>query len=78
MGVQSVALACQNLLLAAHHHGLAGCWMCAPLFCPDLVIETLALPATWQPQALLTLGYPLDDAPTHKPRNPLEQHVLHR
>ncbi|MEZ4769648.1 MAG: nitroreductase family protein [Caldilineales bacterium] len=37
-------LACQNLLLAAHRHGLAGCWMCAPIFCPALVVETLALP----------------------------------
>ena len=30
MGVQSVALACQNLLLAAHAQGLGACWMCAP------------------------------------------------
>lgn len=78
MGVQSVALACQNLLLAAQQHGLVGCWMCAPIFCPALVVETLALPDSWQPQALLTLGYPPDDAPTTKPRNPLEQHVLLR
>ena len=78
MGVQSVALACQNLLLAAQHHGLVGCWMCAPIFCPSLVVETLALPQPWQPQALLTLGYPLADAPTTKPRNPLAQHVLRR
>ena len=78
MGVQSVALACQNLLLAAQHHGLAGCWMCAPIFCPALVVEILALPDSWQPQALLTLGYPTDDAPTTRPRNPLEQHVLRR
>lgn len=78
MGVQSVALACQNLLLAAQQQGLVGCWMCAPIFCPELVVETLALPETWQPQALLTLGYPRDDAPTTKPRNPLEQHVLRR
>ena len=78
MGVQSVALACQNLLLAAHQHGLQGCWMCAPIFCTELVVETLALPETWQPQALLTLGYPRDDAPISKARNPLEQHVLRK
>lgn len=57
MAVQSVALACQNLLLAAHHYGLGACWMCAPLFVPDLVRDVLTLPATWQPQALITLGY---------------------
>ena len=37
MAAQSTALACQNLLLAAHHYGLAACWMCAPLFVPELV-----------------------------------------
>lgn len=78
MGVQSVALACENLLLAAHHYGLAGCWMCAPVFCAALVQETLSLPATWEPQALLTLGYPAADAPTSKPREPLADRVLRR
>ncbi len=57
MAVQSVALACQNLLLAAHHYGLGACWMCAPLFVPALVREVLDLPLAWQPQALITLGY---------------------
>lgn len=78
MGVQSVALACENLLLAAHHYGLAGCWMCAPIFCVSLVQETLSLPATWEPQALLTLGYPAADAPTSKPRDQLADRVLRR
>lgn len=60
MAVQSVALACQNLLLAAHAHGLGACWMCAPLFTPDLVRDALTLPADWHPQALITLGYPAE------------------
>jgi coenzyme F420-0:L-glutamate ligase / coenzyme F420-1:gamma-L-glutamate ligase len=58
MAVQSTAMAVQNLLLLAHAEGLAGCWMCAPLFCPDTVRAALALPPDWQPQALITLGYP--------------------
>jgi len=58
MAVQSTAMATQNLLLAAHAEGLGACWMCAPLFCPDTVREALALPAGWQPQGLITLGYP--------------------
>lgn len=61
MAVQSVALACQNLLLAAHHYGLGACWMCAPLFTPDLVQDVLELPTTWRPQALITLGYPAEE-----------------
>jgi coenzyme F420-0:L-glutamate ligase/coenzyme F420-1:gamma-L-glutamate ligase len=58
MAVQSVAMAMQNLLLAAHAEGLGACWMCAPLFCGEAVRASLDLPADWQPQALLTLGWP--------------------
>jgi F420 biosynthesis protein FbiB-like protein len=78
MGVQSVALACQNLLLAAQQHGLAACWMCAPIFCPDLVQTTLDLPAALEPQALLTIGYPPDNAPRSKERAPLSTRVIMR
>ena len=76
MAVQSVALACQNLLLAAHYYGLGACWMCAPLFVPDLVRTVLALPESWQPQALLTLGYPAEEKT--KERAPVASRVLWR
>lgn len=58
MAAQSVAMAVQNFLLAAHAAGLGACWMCAPLFCPEAVSAALGLPAHWEPQALITLGYP--------------------
>lgn len=58
MAVQSVAMAVQNLLLAAASDGLGACWMCAPLFCPEVVRAALDLPADWEPQALVTLGRP--------------------
>jgi len=58
MAVQSTSMAVQNLLLAAHAVGLGACWMCAPLFSPEAVTEALSLPADWQSQALVTLGYP--------------------
>ena len=45
MAMQSTALACQNLLLAAHAYGLGACWMCAPLFAPEIVVTELKLPA---------------------------------
>ena len=61
MAVQSVAMAGQNLLLAIHAAGLGACWVCAPLFCPDTVCKTLGLPKTWQPQGLITLGYPAQE-----------------
>jgi F420 biosynthesis protein FbiB-like protein len=76
MATQSVALACQNLLLAAHAHGLGACWMCAPLFAPDLVRATLELPAEWTPQALITLGAPAETKT--KERAPLSTRVVWR
>ncbi len=58
MAIQSTAMAVQNLLLAATEAGLGACWMCAPLFCPDVVRAALDLPTDWEPQALVTLGHP--------------------
>lgn len=76
MAVQSTALAVQNLLLAAQAEGLGACWMCAPLFCPDVVSSQLDLPADWEPQALITMGYPAEEK--QSTRQPLETRVLWR
>jgi F420 biosynthesis protein FbiB-like protein len=76
MTVQSVAMAGQNLLLAAHEAGLGACWMCAPLFCPDVVSAALSLPDDWQPQGLIALGYPAQRR--EKARELLETRVLWR
>lgn len=81
MAVQSVSLSCQNLLLAVHHENLGACWMCAPLFVPELVRDVLELPSHWHPQAMITVGYPL---PGHtaidktKTREPLNSWVVWR
>jgi coenzyme F420-0:L-glutamate ligase / coenzyme F420-1:gamma-L-glutamate ligase len=74
MAVQSTAMATQNLLLAAHAEGLAACWMCAPLFCPEVVRASLDVPPAWQPQGLITLGFPAD-AGRERPRKPLAEFV---
>ena len=76
MAVQSTALACQNLLLAAHQYGLAACWMCAPLFVPDLVRDALSLPEDWHPQALITLGYAAEEK--QRERLPLAERMVWR
>ena len=75
MGVQSAALAGGQLLLAAHAEGLGGVWMCAPLFAPEAARGALELPSSWQPQALLLLGYP-DQIPAPRPRRPLDEIAL--
>lgn len=74
MAIQSVALAAQNILLMAHAEGLGACWMCAPLFCPDVVRDELALPVDWEAQALLTLGFPAEQR--SKNREPLETKLV--
>jgi coenzyme F420-0:L-glutamate ligase / coenzyme F420-1:gamma-L-glutamate ligase len=71
MAVQSTAMAAQNLLLAAAQEGLGACVMCAPVFCPDVVVEALGLPKAWQPQMLITVGNP-GDGGKDRPRLPLD------
>ncbi len=77
MGVQSTALAGVYLLLAAQAEGLAGVWMCAPLFAPEAVREALDLPISWEPQAFLLLGYPAKP-PKKKCLRPLHDVLLER
>ncbi len=60
MGLQSVAAAIENMLLAAHAEGLGACWFCAPLFCQNTVRKILRIPDFAEPQALITLGYPTE------------------
>lgn len=72
MGIQSVALACGQLMLAATVAGLATCWFSAPLFCMNEIIDTLNLKRSWEPQAMITLGYPAED-PSPKKRRSLRQ-----
>jgi F420 biosynthesis protein FbiB-like protein len=73
MAVQSAAMAGQNILLSAHALGLGACWMCGPLFCPETVKRVLALDPGWQPQSLITLGYPAEVKT--RSRHPLEKVV---
>jgi coenzyme F420-0:L-glutamate ligase/coenzyme F420-1:gamma-L-glutamate ligase len=60
LAIQSLALAGGHLLLAAHAEGLGACWICAPLFAPEVVREVLDLPADWDPQAAILLGHPAE------------------
>jgi coenzyme F420-0:L-glutamate ligase / coenzyme F420-1:gamma-L-glutamate ligase len=72
MAAQSTAMAAQNLMLAAHSQGLGSCVLCAPLFCPDTVVEALDLPRDWQPQCLITMGWPANTGKTAS-RRPLSE-----
>lgn len=78
MAVQSLGAAAQNLLLAAYELGLDTGWMCAPLFCPERVVEALGLDRRLVPHALITLGYAEGDPPKRRGRRPLEELVVYR
>jgi coenzyme F420-0:L-glutamate ligase/coenzyme F420-1:gamma-L-glutamate ligase len=78
MAVQSLGAAAQNALLAAYDQGLDAGWMCAPLFCPEKVVEALGLDPRLVPHALLTLGYAEGDPPKRRSRRPLEELVVYR
>jgi len=75
MAIQSLGAAIQNLLLAAYASGLDGGWMCAPLFCPDVVRDALGLDAALIPHALIPLGFAAKD-PIRRPRRPLDDLIV--
>ena len=57
MAAHSLGTALQNVMLSAHANGLASCWMCAPVFCPEVVRDAVGLERALIPHALITLGY---------------------
>lgn len=70
-----VAIAVDNMTLAAVEEGLGTCWIGA--FYEDKVKELLGIPKTIRVVALLPLGYPAEITKTAKaepkPRKPLEE-----
>ena len=75
MAIQSLGCAVQNMLLMAYSLGLDGGWMCAPLFCPEVVVAALDLDAALIPHALITLGYAAAD-PVRRERLPLDRLIV--
>jgi coenzyme F420-0:L-glutamate ligase / coenzyme F420-1:gamma-L-glutamate ligase len=72
MGVQSVAMAGLQLLLAAHSEGVGGTWICWPLFAPIETSLALELDPNWKAQGMIFLGYPAED-PDLRARIPVEK-----
>ena len=72
MAMQGTAMAAHSILLSAHAAGLGACWMCAPLFCPEVVATALRLPHDWEPQAVITLGYAAEPGKPYRRRTAAE------
>ncbi len=73
----STALACQNILLAAHALGLGACVMTAPLLAADVWAKSGDLPTGFEPTCLIAVGYPAE-TPAPPRRKNLEQIVEYR
>jgi coenzyme F420-0:L-glutamate ligase/coenzyme F420-1:gamma-L-glutamate ligase len=75
MAIQSLGAAVQNFLLTVYAAGLDSGWMCAPLFCPEIVRETLGLAAELTPHALLPVGFAAKD-PVRRPRRAVGELIV--
>jgi coenzyme F420-0:L-glutamate ligase / coenzyme F420-1:gamma-L-glutamate ligase len=75
IATQSAANAGMQLLLAAHAEGLAGVWVCSPMFAQETVQKALNISSKWEPQAMFLLGYPIE-TPALRERKPLEEIVI--
>jgi coenzyme F420-0:L-glutamate ligase/coenzyme F420-1:gamma-L-glutamate ligase len=74
MGVQSVAVAGLQILLAAYAEGLGSNWISWPLFAPEETQRALCLAPDWEPQGMIFLGYPAE-IPEMRARIPLQEVV---
>lgn len=75
MAIQSLGAAVQNFLLSIFAAGFDAGWMCAPLFCPDIVRDALGLDASLHPHALIPVGYAAQ-APVRRERIPVENLIV--
>lgn len=79
MALLSLGAAVENLMLSATAFGLASCWVAAPIFCPEVARDALALDDAWLPQALVLVGRPSADYEPHaRPEVPLGELRAHR
>jgi len=75
MAVQSLGACVENMLLAAYASGIDAGWMCAPLFCPEIVVETLDLDPSLTPHGLIAMGHAAAD-PKRRSRRSLDTLVV--
>jgi F420 biosynthesis protein FbiB-like protein len=71
MAIQSLGAAVQNFLLHIYASGYDAGWMCAPLFSPDVVRNTLGLESGLIPHAMFPVGRAAAD-PVRRPRRPVD------
>ena len=71
-GLQSVAAAIENMLLAIHALGYGSCWMTGPLVAQEAFEKLLGFGKEKSIVTLLPVGVP-DESPSARPRKPLDE-----
>jgi coenzyme F420-0:L-glutamate ligase / coenzyme F420-1:gamma-L-glutamate ligase len=75
MAIQSLGACVENMLLAAYVSGIDAGWMCAPLFCPEIVGDALDLDPALTPHGLIAMGHAAAD-PKRRPRRSLDTLIV--
>ncbi len=74
MGMQSLAAAAENILIAANCLGLGAHWRAVPLVRPDIFLDMFSIPNYVEPQWMILLGRP---GALPKPKSLQKEGVFH-